>query len=67
MNRSSSQQLKLNLAMGFRSDRIFLSMERRMRCGIGKCGHCQIGGKYVCLDGPVFSYEEIKPEPDKLL
>lgn len=55
------------LSMGFRSDRIFLSMERRMRCGIGKCGHCQIGGKYVCLDGPVFSYEEIKPEPDKLL
>ena len=43
-----------------REDLIFLSLERRMRCGIGKCGHCAIGPKYTCLDGPVFSYEEIK-------
>ena len=43
-----------------REDLIFLSLERRMRCGIGKCGHCAIGPKYACLDGPVFSYEEIK-------
>jgi len=31
-----------------------------MQCGIGKCGHCNIGDKYVCKDGPVFSYEELK-------
>jgi sulfhydrogenase subunit gamma (sulfur reductase) len=43
-----------------RENLIFLSLERRMRCGIGKCGHCAIGPKYACLDGPVFSYEEIK-------
>lgn len=55
------------LAMGFHGDQIYLSMERRMKCGLGKCGHCQIGGKYVCRDGPVFTYEELKPEPDKIL
>ena len=43
-----------------RENLIFVSLERRMRCGIGKCGHCAIGPKYACLDGPVFSYEEIK-------
>lgn len=41
-------------------DRILLSFERRMKCGVGKCGHCQINGVYVCLDGPVFNYSEIK-------
>lgn len=37
---------------------IYLSLERRMRCGIGKCGHCQINGIYLCQDGPVLSYRE---------
>lgn len=41
-------------------ENIFLSMERNMHCGIGHCGHCQIGGNFVCKDGPVFSYPEIK-------
>jgi len=45
-------------------DQIFLSLERRMKCGVGKCGHCQINGHaaeyYACQDGPVFSYEEVK-------
>jgi len=41
-------------------DHIFLDLERRMKCGIGKCGHCQINDKYVCLDGPVFSYEQVE-------
>jgi len=41
-------------------DRIILSLERRMRCGLGKCGHCQINSKYVCRDGPKFTYAEIK-------
>ncbi len=47
--------------IGFRDRQIYLSLERRMKCGIGKCGHCQIGKKYVCKDGPVFNYDEIKP------
>lgn len=42
------------------SNRIYLSLERRMHCGIGVCQHCAIGNKYVCKDGPVFTYEEIK-------
>ena len=41
-------------------DRIYLSFERHMKCGMGKCGHCQIGHQYVCLDGPVFNYWEAK-------
>lgn len=40
-------------------DRIFISLERRMRCGVGLCGHCQMNNKYVCRDGPVFSYSEL--------
>lgn len=39
---------------------IIMSMERRMKCGIGKCGHCQINGVYVCVDGPVFNYHTLK-------
>ncbi|MCD4796442.1 MAG: hydrogenase, partial [Candidatus Cloacimonetes bacterium] len=42
------------------------SLERRMKCGIGKCGRCNIGSKYICIDGPVFSYEEIKKIPEAL-
>jgi len=39
---------------------IYISMERNMKCGIGHCGHCQCGPFFVCKDGPVFSYEEIR-------
>jgi sulfhydrogenase subunit gamma (sulfur reductase) len=39
-------------------DRIYVSFERRMKCGIGKCGHCGVGHQYVCIDGPVFNYWE---------
>jgi sulfite reductase subunit B len=39
---------------------IYMSLERRMKCGVGKCGHCQINNVYVCQDGPVFNYEDIK-------
>lgn len=55
------------LAMGFREDQIYVSLERRMKCGVGKCGHCQIGSKYVCLHGPVFPYFSVKNLPDKIL
>ena len=44
------------LALGFPKDRILMSLERRMRCGIGKCGHCSVGYKYTCLHGPIFTY-----------
>lgn len=45
---------------GVPQNRIFLSLERNMKCGIGLCGHCQFGPHFVCKDGPVFSYGDIK-------
>lgn len=42
------------------ANQIVVSLERRMKCGIGKCGHCQIEGTYVCQTGPVFTYEQLK-------
>ncbi len=47
------------LAMGMRKTNIFCSLERRMKCGMGKCGHCQIRNVYVCQDGPIFNYAEV--------
>jgi len=47
------------LERGYTKEQIFLSLERRMNCGISKCGQCQIGIKFVCQDGPVFSYQEL--------
>jgi len=55
--------LKL-LEFGFPDENIYLSMEKNMSCGIGKCGHCMLGKYYVCKDGPVFTYEQIKQYPD---
>jgi sulfhydrogenase subunit gamma (sulfur reductase) len=46
--------------MGMLEDNIFTSLEAHMKCGIGKCGHCYVDGKYICIDGPIFSYAEIK-------
>jgi sulfhydrogenase subunit gamma (sulfur reductase) len=48
------------LQRGIMESRIFMSLERRMRCGLGKCGHCQMNGIYVCQEGPVFCYSEVK-------
>ena len=45
---------------------IWLSLERRMKCGLGKCGHCQINNYYVCQDGPVFSYPHIEEKEEAL-
>jgi NAD(P)H-flavin reductase len=39
---------------------IYMSLERRMKCGVGKCGHCQMGGVYVCQEGPVFCYADVE-------
>lgn len=47
------------LGRGLSADRIFISLERNMHCGIGLCGHCQLGPKFICTDGPVFAYSEI--------
>ncbi len=47
-------------------NQIFLSLERHMKCGVGKCGHCQIGQFYCCQDGPVFSYNQIKDNVEAL-
>ncbi len=51
----------------FSPSRMYVSLERRMRCGTGHCGHCQLGPKFVCKDGPVFRYEELSGLPDTLL
>ena len=49
------------LKAGVAPDRIYLSMERNMRCAIGWCGHCQLGPWFVCKDGPVFRYDQLQP------
>jgi sulfhydrogenase subunit gamma (sulfur reductase) len=48
------------LGKGIPDSQIYLSLERRMKCGVGKCGHCQINQLYCCQDGPVFTYAQIK-------
>ena len=45
---------------GLPEENIYMSLERRMKCGVGKCGHCQINSTYVCQDGPVYHYPDIK-------
>lgn len=52
------------LELGFRAGNIYLSMEKNMSCGIGKCGHCRIGPYYACKDGPVFTYDKLKDLPN---
>ena len=48
------------LARGLPESRLFLSMERNMQCAVGRCGHCQFGGAFVCRDGPVFDWGQVK-------
>jgi sulfhydrogenase subunit gamma (sulfur reductase) len=55
-----SYAIKDLLAMGFSEDTIISTVERHMKCGVGKCGHCFAGGKYVCTDGPIFDFTEMK-------
>jgi len=52
--------LKL-LERGYAPGDIYLSMERNMSCGVGKCGHCRLGRWYVCREGPVLTYEQVQP------
>ena len=51
--------------MGFKHDQVYTTLELRMKCGIGKCGRCNIGTKYVCKDGPVFRFDEIDELPNE--
>ena len=50
---------------GFADKDIVMTLERYMKCGIGKCGHCNIGAKFVCMDGPVFTYAQVKKLPPR--
>ena len=52
------------LELGFAPEAILTSLERKMSCGIGKCGRCNVGGQYVCKDGPVFTYSQIRHIPE---
>ena len=49
--------------LGFLGENIFTTLENRMKCGFGKCGRCNVGELYVCKDGPVFSYKQLKSLP----
>jgi anaerobic sulfite reductase subunit B len=49
------------LDRGVAANRIYVSMERNMRCGLGHCGHCQLGPTLICRDGPVYRYDELQP------
>ena len=51
--------------IGIPENKIYTTLEMRMACGIGKCGKCNIGHKYVCIDGPVFSMEELSKMPQE--
>ena len=58
--------IKCLQTLGISDENIYLSLERRMKCGVGKCGHCQINGVYVCKEGPVFNFTELKTLPEAL-
>jgi NAD(P)H-flavin reductase len=58
MTRFTIQELQKR---GVGTDNIFVSLERNMKCGIGLCGHCQLGAVFVCKDGPIFSYDQVQP------
>lgn len=55
--------LPVMLRLGFTNEQIYTSLENRMKCGIGKCGRCNVGPRYVCLDGPVFSMAQLAKLP----
>ncbi len=55
--------LPILMKLGFNHEQIFTTLENRMKCGIGKCGHCMVGNNYVCKDGPVYRYDELLKLP----
>jgi NAD(P)H-flavin reductase len=54
------------LKLGFSKNRILMSLERRMKCGVGKCGHCSVGYKYTCIHGPIFTYWDAMNLPEMI-
>jgi len=57
--------LQALLEAGFKKEQVYTTLELRMKCGIGKCGRCNIGDKYVCIDGPVFRCDQLDNMPDE--
>ena len=53
------------MEMGFKKEQIYTTLEMRMKCGIGKCGRCNVGSKFICKDGPVFRFDELDELPDE--
>ena len=53
------------LSLGFEKEQVYTTLELRMKCGVGKCGRCNVGAKYVCKDGPVFRLDELQALPDE--
>ena len=51
--------------MGYQDDQVITTLEMRMKCGIGKCGRCNIGSRFICLDGPVYYLDELKKLPEE--
>lgn len=58
--------LPVLLELGFDKTRVFTTLENRMKCGVGKCGRCNVGSQYVCKDGPVFTAAQIETMPRDL-
>lgn len=54
------------MSKGIPEEHVYVSLERRMKCGVGKCGHCQINGLYTCMDGPVFKYSDVANVPEAI-
>ncbi|MBR2498433.1 MAG: FAD/NAD(P)-binding protein [Clostridia bacterium] len=51
--------------LGFNREQVYTTLELRMKCGVGKCGRCNVGNKYVCKDGPVFRMDQLDELPDE--
>jgi NAD(P)H-flavin reductase len=51
--------------LGFSPDNVYMTLENKMKCGLGKCGRCNVGNVYVCKDGPVFTAAELKSLPQE--
>ena len=53
------------MELGFAREQVYTTMELKMKCGLGKCGRCNIGDKYVCKDGPVFRFDQLDELPNE--
>ena len=60
-----AELVKLLRSDGFTKEQVYTTLELRMKCGVGKCGRCNIGKKYVCKDGPVFTCDQLDEMPDE--